>query len=334
MKCYVAANGRDPRFPEDIKEFLSSHGFEVISNPYTGAITEDQLIELIKGAEGTLAANEPYTARVFDALPGLKVVSRVGVGFDAVDVKAATERGVIITTTPVHELAQAMAEHTFALLLSLSKRVPQMNASLREGEWRTTYWGKQVTDLYGLTIGLLGVGRIGSEVAKRARAFDMKLIYHDVVRREDLEQSLGMEFVTFDQLLAESDVLSLHTPLLPSTRGIINDAAFSKMKASAILVNTARGAVVDEAALVRALESGRIVGACIDAFSVEPLAPPHPLYRLQDRLPNLIVTPHLGYGARTGRAMIYHAANQMIDAIEGRVPQNMLNPDVIPLRRR
>ena len=334
MKCYVAANGRDPRFPEDIKDFLSSHGFEVIGNPYSGAISEDQLIELIKGAEGTLAANEPYTARVFDALPALKVVSRVGVGFDAVDVKAATERGVIVTTTPVHELAQAMAEHTFALLLSLAKRVPQMNESLREGEWRTTYWGRQVTDLYGLTIGLLGVGRIGSEVAKRAKAFDMKIIYNDVLRREDLEQSLGMEYVTFDKLLAESDVLSLHTPLLASTRGIINDAAFSRMKASAILVNTARGAVVDEAALVRALESGRIAGACIDAYSAEPLAPPHPLYKLQDRLPNLIMTPHLGYGSRTGRAMIYHAANQMIDAIEGRVPQNMLNPDVIPRRRR
>jgi phosphoglycerate dehydrogenase-like enzyme len=334
LKCYVAANGRDPRFPEDIKDFLSSHGFEVIGNPYSGAISEDQLIELIKGAEGTLAANEPYTARVFDALPALKVVSRVGVGFDAVDVKAATERGVIVTTTPVHELAQAMAEHTFALLLSLAKRVPQMNESLREGEWRTTYWGRQVTDLYGLTIGLLGVGRIGSEVAKRAKAFDMKIIYNDVLRREDLEQSLGMEYVTFDKLLAESDVLSLHTPLLASTRGIINDAAFSRMKASAILVNTARGAVVDEAALVRALESGRIAGACIDAYSAEPLAPPHPLYKLQDRLPNLIMTPHLGYGSRTGRAMIYHAANQMIDAIEGRVPQNMLNPDVIPRRRR
>jgi len=334
LKCYVAANGRDPRFPEDIKDFLASHGVEVISNPYTGAITEDQLIELIQGVEGTLAANEPYTAKVFDALPALKVVSRVGVGFDAVDVKAATERGVIITTAPVHELAQAMAEHTFALLLSLTKRVPQMNESLREGEWRTTHWGKQVTDLYGLTFGLLGVGRIGSEVAKRAKSFDMKLIYHDVIRRADLEQSLGMEYVSFESLLANSDVLSLHTPLSAATRGVINEGAFSRMKPSAILVNTARGAVVDEEALVRALESGRIAGACIDAFSVEPLAPPHPMYKLQKRLPTLVMTPHLGYGARTGRAMIYHAANQMIDAIEGRVPQDVLNPDVLTRRRR
>jgi phosphoglycerate dehydrogenase-like enzyme len=226
-----------------------------------------------------------------------------------------------------------MAEHTFALLLSFMKKVPQTNASVRAGEWRTGAWGKELGDLYGLTFGLLGVGRIGSETAKRAKAFDMKLIYYDVVRREDLEKSLGMEYVSFDRLLAESDVLSVHTPLTPQTRGIINDAAFAKMKPSAILVNTARGAIVDEAALVRALEQGRIAGACIDAFSVEPLALPHPLYKLGDRLPNLVVTPHLGYGPRTGRAMMYLAANQMLDALAGKVPQNMLNPEVIPRRR-
>jgi phosphoglycerate dehydrogenase-like enzyme len=334
LKCYVAANGRDPRFPEDIKVFLSEHGIEVIGNPYQGAISEDQLIELIREADGTLAANEPYTARVFDSLPKLKIVSRVGVGFDTVDVRAATERGVIVTTTPVHELAQAMAEHTFALLLSLEKKVPHMNTDMRRGEWRTLHWGKQVGDLYGLTFGLLGVGRIGSEVAKRAKAFDMKLIYNDVVRRPDLEAALGMEYVSFEKLLSDSDVLSLHTPLTPATRGIMNDAAFARMKPTSILVNTARGAVVDEQALVRALESGKIAGACIDAFSVEPLAPPHPLYALQDRLPNLIMTPHLGYGERTGRAMIYQGARQLIDALEGKTPQNMLNPEVIRTRRR
>jgi phosphoglycerate dehydrogenase-like enzyme len=334
LKCFIAANGRDPRFPEDIKDYLISRGMEIIENPYAGAISEDQLIELIKEADGTMASNEPYTAKVFDALPKLKIVSRVGVGFDAVDVKAATERGVIVTTAPAPELIKGMAEHTFALLLSFVKKVPQTNASLRSGEWRTGVWAKQLGDLYGLTFGLLGVGRIGSETAKRAKAFDMKLIYHDVVRREDLERSLGMEYVSFDQLLAESDVLSIHAPLTPQTRGIINDAAFAKMKPSAILINTARGAIVDEGALVRALEQGRIAGAGIDAFSVEPVAPPHPFYKLGDRLPNLIITPHLGYGPRTGRAMMYLAADQMLDALAGKVPQNVLNPEVIPRRRK
>lgn len=333
MKCYVAANGKDPRFPEDIVEYLAAHGIEPIRNPYTGAISEDQLIELIKDADATLSAGEAYSARVFGSLPKLKIVARVGVGFDAVDVKAATEMGVIVTTTPVHELAQGMAEHTFALLLSFVKKVPQMNADLRQGEWRTGLWGKQVGDLYGLTFGLFGVGRIGSETAKRAKAFDMKLVYHDVVRREDLEMSLGMEYVSFDRLLAESDVLSLHAPLTPQTRGIINDAAFSKMKPTAVLINTARGAVVDEAALVRALEQKRIAGACIDAFTIEPLAPPHPFYKLQDKLPNLILTPHMGYGSRTGRSMMYYAADQAIDALAGGTPKNMLNPEVIPRRR-
>lgn len=333
LKCFLAQNNRDPRFPQDVRETLTSRGFEIISNPYPGAISEDQLIELISEADGTLAANEPYTARVFDALPRLKIVSRVGVGFDTVDVRAATDRGVIVTTTPVRELAQAMAEHTFALLLSLAKKVPQMDADVRKGEWRGTYWGGQVVDLYGLTLGLFGVGRIGSEVAKRARSFEMKLIYHDVVRREDLERSLGMEYVSFERLLSDSDVLSLHSPLSPETRHAIDDAALARMKPTAILVNTSRGAVIDEAALARALEAGRIAGACLDAYSTEPLAPPHPFYKLGERFPNLVLTPHLGYGPRTGRAMIHQAAAQVIDALDGRVPQNVLNPDVLPRRR-
>jgi glyoxylate reductase len=208
-----------------------------------------------------------------------------------------------------------------------------MNADLRQGEWRTSYWGSRMQDLYGLTFGLFGVGRIGSETAKRAKAFDMKLIYHDVVRREDLEKSLGMEYVSFERLLAESDILSLHSPLTPQTRGIINADAFRRMKPTAVLINTARGAVVDEAALVVALEQGTIAGACIDTFSVEPLAPPHPFYKLQDRLPNLILTPHMGYGPRTGRRMMYFAADQMMDALEGRVPPNVLNPEVLGRRR-
>jgi len=257
LKCYVAANGRDPRFPEDIKDYLTSRGFEVIGNPFSGRVSEDELIDLIKDVDGTLAANEPYTAKVFDALPKLKIVSRVGVGFDTVDVKAATERGGIVTTSPVHELAQAMAEHTFALLLSFTKKVPQLNSDLRKGDWRPGYWGKQMTDIYGLTFGLFGVGRIGSEVAKRAKAFDMKLIYHDVVRREDLEKSLGMEYVSFDRLLAESDILSLHTKLTPATRHMINAGNFPLIKPGALIVNTSRGELIELHALVGALKAGR-----------------------------------------------------------------------------
>ena len=332
MKCFVAATGRDPRFP-DVREYIKSKGIECIGNPHTGRVTEDQLIELIKDADATLASGEPYTAKVFQGAPKLKIVARVGVGYDVVDVKAATENGVIITTTPVPELAKGMAEHSMALMLSLLKKVPQMNADVRRGEWRTSVWGSQMEDVYGLTFGLFGLGRIGSEAAKRAKAFDMKVIYHDVVRREDLEGSLGMDYVSFDRLLAESDVLSLHTPLTPQTRGIINDEAFRRMKPSAILINTARGAVVDEAALVRALESGRIAGAGIDTFSIEPLAAPHPLYKLQERLPNLLVTPHMGYGPRTGKAMMYFAADQMIEVLSGRVPKYVLNPEVLPRRR-
>ena len=333
MKCFIAANGRDPRFP-DVGEYIASRGIECISNPYTGRMTEDQVIELIKDADATLASGEPYTAKVFAGAPKLKVVARVGVGYDVVDVRAATEQGVMITTTPIKELAQGMAEHTLALTLAVMKKIPQMNAGLRNGEWRTSVWGTQVQDLYGLTFGLFGLGRIGSEVAKRARAFDMKVVYHDVIRRPDLETSLGIEYVSFERLLQESDVLSLHTPLTPQTKGIIGKDAFSRMKPTSVVVNTARGAVVDEEALVTALKEGRIAGAGIDTFSIEPLAPPHPFYMLKDSLPNLVITPHMGYGPRTGRAMMYFAADQMMDALSGKVPQFVLNTDVLPHRRR
>lgn len=316
-----------------MKEYLTSRGIECVSNPFTAAITEDQFIGLTADVDATLASGEPYTARVFASLPKLKVVARVGVGYDVVDLKAATDSGVIVTTSPVHELAQGMADHTMALLLSFMHKVPYMNGDLRQGEWRTAHWGGKMQDLYGLTFGLFGVGRIGSETAKRAKAFDMKLIYHDVVRREDLEKSLGMEYVSFDRLIADSDVLSIHSPLTAQTRGVINEAAIGRMKPTAVLINTARGAIVDEAALLRALEQGRIAGACIDTFSVEPLAPPHPFYKLQDRLPNLILTPHMGYGPRTGRRMMYFAAEQLMDALAGRVPQFVLNPEVLSHRR-
>ena len=153
------------------------------------------------------------------------------------------------------------------------------------------------------------------------------------MRRTDLEFSLGLEYVGFDRLLAESDVLSVHAPLTKETRGIIGVEALSRMKPTAVLVNTARGAVVDETALVGALERGEMAGACVDAFSTEPLAAPHPFYKLQERLPNLVLTPHLGYGQRTGRAMIYQAAKQVVDALDGKVPENVLNPEVIPHRR-
>jgi glyoxylate reductase len=161
----------------------------------------------------------------------------------------------------------------------------------------------------------------------------MRVLYFDTVRRNDLEESLGIEYVQMDRLLAESDVISLHTPLTEQTRGMVDEDAFSRMKRTAIIVNTARGAVVDEDALVRALASGRIAGACIDAYSVEPLASPHPLHKLGERLPNLIVTPHLGYGPRTGMAMIYHAARQVVDGLAGKVPPNVLNPEVLAHRR-
>jgi len=333
MKCFLPFTGQDPRFSRDVAAYLASRGVESILNPERGAPTEEQLAHLLRDADGALAGTERYTGQVMDSAPRLKIISRVGVGYDSVDVKAATERGVLVTIAAVPELAEGMAEHTFALILTFMKQIPYMDADLRSGNWRPYHWGGEVRDLYGLTLGLLGVGRIGGEVAKRARAFRMRVIYYDIVRREDLEQSLGMEPVTLDDLLAESDVLSIHSPLTPQTKNLINENALAKMKKSALLVNTARGAIVDETALMKALMEGRLAGACLDTFSEEPLSASHPFYSLKDRLPNLIMTPHTGYGVRTGSAMVHQAAKQVADTLEGGVPENLLNPEALARRR-
>jgi phosphoglycerate dehydrogenase-like enzyme len=172
---------------------------------------------------------------------------------------------------------------------------------------------------------LLGVGRIGAEVAKRAKAFGMKIIYYDVVRRQDLENSLGMRFVHFDELLSESDVLSIHTPLTPQTHHVIDAKALSKMKKTAIIVNTARGPIIDEKALADALKKGEIAGAALDVFSEEPLTSSHVFHQLGESLPNLIITPHHGIGMYTVRAMIRGAAEEVVTVLSGGEPRYAVN---------
>ncbi|MEM4312246.1 MAG: phosphoglycerate dehydrogenase [Nitrososphaerales archaeon] len=320
------------RFPKDIRDYLEAHRVEVIENPYGRKLNEDEVIELIKDCDATLAAAEPYTKRVIDSAKRLKIIARMGVGYDNVDLKAATEKGIFVTWTPIPELAYAMAEHTMALILTFVKRIPYMNQEIRKGIWEPEKWGIKVEDLYHLTLGLLGLGRIGGEVAKRAKTFGMNLIYYDIVRRKDLEESLGIKYVSFDELLAQSDILSIHTPLTPETKGIINEQAISKMKKNAIIVNTARGAIIDEEALSKALIENKIAGACLDVLSEEPPTKSHVFYKLGDKIPNLIFTPHLGYGQYTGRVMGITAAEEVIRVLSGEKPKYLLNTEVLSKR--
>jgi phosphoglycerate dehydrogenase-like enzyme len=305
-------------------EMLRLRGIELVVEAKDRRSTEAELIELVVDADATIVGGDRYTRRVIDSAEKLKIIARAGVGYDNVDVDAATEKGVQLTITPIPELANAMAEHTLGLILSSVKRIPQRNAELRAGNWDTKL-RSEMDDLYHLTLGILGAGRIGAAVAKRAKAFEMQIIYHDVVRRTDLESALGIKYVSFDELLSQSDILSLHVPLNPQTRNIIDRAALGRMKRTATLVNTSRGAIVEEAALADVLRRGELAAACLDVFTQEPISPEHMFYSLGKAIPNLIMTPHAGEGPHTLRAMYRAAAEEVVRVLEGGAPRYPVN---------
>jgi len=217
----------------------------------------------------------------------LKVIGRAGVGVDNIDVEAATERGIAVLNAPSGNTISA-AELTMALLLALVRRIPAADRSMKAGEWdRKSFSG---IELYGKTLGLIGAGRIGREVAKRARAFEMRVIAYDPYLTEEQARALDIERASFDEVLRRADVVSLHVPLTETTAGMINEAALAKMKPGALLVNAARGGVVDEDAVYRFLQEGRLGGAAFDVYEEEPLPADHPLRKLN----NVVLTPHLG----------------------------------------
>lgn len=241
---------------------------EVELNPYDRVMTKDELIEGIRDKEGILCLlTDTITAEVMDAAVHLKVISNYAVGFDNVDVKAATGRGIVVTNTP-GVLTETSADLTWALLMATARRIVEADAFMRNGKY--TGWGPMMLlggDVYGKTLGLVGMGRIGCAVARRAAGFNMRVLYYDVNRlSEDEEKALNLEYSGFDELLKEADFVSLHVPLLPSTRHLVGARELSLMKPTSYLINTSRGPVVDEKALVEALRSGKIAGAGLDVY--------------------------------------------------------------------
>src|SRR6185436_7183199 len=249
----------------------------------------------------------------------LKLISRWGVGYDAIDVPAATKHGIIVAYTP-GLLNETVADCAFALLLTLARRIHLGHVGMAQGEWNPV-WGN---DVFGKTLGIVGCGRIGCAVARRASGFNMRLLGYDVAPNDE-GRKLGIEFVSLDDLLAQSDFISLHAALTPQNRGLLGEAQLGRMKPTAYLINTARGALVDEAALVRALEHRIIGGAALDAFSVEPLPADHPLRKA----PNVLLTPHLASFAReTGERVSMAAAEAIVQVVNKRRPQWIVNPEV------
>jgi glyoxylate reductase len=262
------------------------------------------------------------TPAMLAGAPRLRVVANMAVGYDNVDPAAAAEAGVWVTNTP-GVLAETTADLAFALLLAAARRVVEADRDTRAGGWKT--WSPTAflgTDLFGATLGIVGLGEIGEAVARRARGFRMRILYHSRTRKPALEADLGLEFRDLHSLLADSDFVSLHTPLTPQTRHLLGPAAFAAMKPGAILVNTARGGIVDQDALVEALRSGSLGGAALDVTDPEPLPLSHPLYSF----PNVIITPHIGSASRATRArMAEMAAANILAVLAGSEPPNPVN---------
>jgi glyoxylate reductase len=279
-------------------------------------------------ADGVLLSQElPFTAELLDRCPHLRVISKVGVGYDNIDVAAATARDILVCNTP-GVLSGAVADQTFALLLALTRRLRENEAHVRTGAWRSSagYLGH---DIRGRTIGIIGLGGIGRTVARTARGFDMTVIYYQRTRDLEVEGSGLAAFSTRDDLFSDADVVSIHCALTPETIRSIGERQLSLMKPNAYLVNMSRGAVIDQPALVRALESGKIAGAALDVTDPEPLDPAHALCSM----PNVVITPHIASGTvETRRAMRELAVNNLLDAIAGKIPPAVVNPEVLRAR--
>ncbi len=298
---------------------------EVELNPYDRVMTKDELIEGIRDKEGILCLlTDTITAEVMDAAVHLKVISNYAVGFDNVDVKAATGRGIVVTNTP-GVLTETSADLTWALLMATARRIVEADAFMRNGKY--TGWGPMMLlggDVYGKTLGLVGMGRIGCAVARRAAGFNMRVLYYDVNRlSEDEEKALNLEYSGFDELLKEADFVSLHVPLLPSTRHLVGARELSLMKPTSYLINTSRGPVVDEKALVEALRSGKIAGAGLDVYENEPeMAPGLP------ELENVVLLPHIASASvETRTKMGIMAAQNLIAGLRGELPPNCVTPE-------
>ena len=302
-------------------KLLRDAGCQIITPPKYGPLTEAELLPQLEGIDVVLASMDKFTAAVLASkqAASLKLISRWGVGYDAIDVPSCTQQGVVIAYTP-GLLNDAVADYAMALLFALARRVHEGHLSMREGKWASG-WGH---DLTRKTIGIIGCGRIGQAVAKRVSGFDMKVLGYDIAPNPDAVK-MGIQFVPLDQLLAESDFISLHCALTPETRGLLGETQLRKMKKSAYLINTSRGAVVDEAGLLRALNEKWIAGAALDAFVVEPLPADHPFRTA----PNLLITPHqASFGLDTGEIVSTAAAQAIVDLQAGRQPRWVVNPEV------
>nr|WP_206204139.1 hydroxyacid dehydrogenase [Thermococcus sp. 18S1] len=290
-------------------DVLKNAGFEIVYEEYPD---EARLLELVGDVEAIIVRSKPkVTRKVIEAAPKLKVIGRAGVGLDNIDLEAAKERGIKVVNSPGAS-SRSVAELAVALMFNVARKVAFADRKMREGTWAK----KQAMgiELEGKTLGVVGFGRIGYEVARIAHALGMKVLLYDPYPNEERAKEVGGTFASLEDLLRESDVVTLHVPLIDATYHLINEERLKLMKPTAILINAARGAVVDTEALVKALQEGWIAGAGLDVFEEEPLPADHPLTKLD----NVVLTPHIG--ASTVEAQMragVQVAEQIVEALKG-----------------
>lgn len=297
---------------------LRAQGFTVKHAGTRGNRTPQEVARLTRGAIAAIVSSDPFTDAVFSASPHLRVIARLGVGTDSIDLDAATRAGVVVTTTPGLN-DETCADHAVALMLAASRRVVEHDASVRRGEWDR---GGDLTpwDLYNKRVGIVGYGRIGRGVAKRVAGFGSEIKVFDPAL-PSAELGCG----SLGELLAWADIVTLHVPLTPQTQGLIGIAELAAMPPTGILVNTSRGGLVDEAALLDALSSGRLRAAALDVFQDEP--PSNPSWR---ELPNVVLSPHIGgLSTEAMQAMASRCVEQVLDLLDGREPDGVVNPDAL-----
>jgi phosphoglycerate dehydrogenase-like enzyme len=311
--------GYDPDGPRTGAR-LRAAGLDVVCAPKVGARTAAQVAELASGAVAAIVSTDPFDRSVFAAARELRVVARVGVGTDSIDLGAAAAAGVLVTTTPGAN-SETAADHALAMILAAVRRIVEHDASVRRGEWRR---GEALTpwDLHRTTVGLVGCGEIGRAVARRLRGFAVEVLACDPAS----EPGDGIERVTLPALLARADVVSLHLPLTAATRGLIGAEQLAGLRPTAVLVNTSRGGLVDERALVKALERGRLRAAALDVFADEPAVP-----AALTRLANVVLTPHIGgLSERSLGEMTEQATGHVLAALAGRPdPAVVANPALL-----
>jgi len=292
--------------------------------------SDEEMIELVRDANAIISGDSPLTSQILENAKSLKIIARVGVGYDNVDLDAATRRHIIVTNVP-GALSASVAEHTILLMLAVARRLIVADKNVREGRWADYFQHAPSFELNGKTLGLLGLGAIGSAVAQRAKAFNMEVLVYDPYVDEDRVARIGYRRVELDRLLKESDVVSIHSPLTTETKKLIGERELNLMKKSAILINTARGMIVDESSLIEALKKGTIAGAGMDVLTREPPRQDDPILTLE----NVTLTPHCAAFALDAlRRLWFACSDAVLRVLSGELPQppaNIVNPNVIQL---